>query len=200
MSNEAFQMVRALDRSRLEAQIALQCAPVITGVKISNLLTLPQSQREQARAFFRGTGLSVYLLYQSEEKVTFLVYSLQALIRYLERPEVRSMMEEFGYQDETLDQLLARIAERYQSHLDARSPFPHEIGLILGYPAEDVSGFIRNQGKNFLYTGYWKVYGNLAESKKTFQRYDRAKEYMIRLIAGGGRVHDLLGRRAAYYA
>ena len=46
--------------------------------------------------------------------------------------------------------------------------FPHEIGVLLGYPAEDVKGFVVNEGKNYLYSGYWKVYGDLSEAKQLF--------------------------------
>ena len=38
--------------------------------------------------------------------------------------------------------------------MEEKGAFPHEIGLLLGYPVEDVLGFIRYQGKNYLYTGY----------------------------------------------
>lgn len=35
--------------------------------------------------------------------------------------------------------------------------FPHEIGLFLGYPSEDVSGFIKHGAKNSKCVGTWKV-------------------------------------------
>ena len=35
--------------------------------------------------------------------------------------------------------------------------FPHEIGVFLGYPVEDVEGYMQNDGKNFLLVGYWKM-------------------------------------------
>ena len=41
--------------------------------------------------------------------------------------------------------------------------FPHEIGVFLGYPLDDVKGFIKNEGKKYLMIGYWKVYSDLAE-------------------------------------
>lgn len=198
MSNEAFQMIRALDRSRLESQIALQCAPVLTGVKISNLLTLSRSQKEEAAKFFQGTCFSLYVLYQSQEKITFLVYRRNALVTYLSRPKVRELMAAFGYSDLSLNRMFASIAAGYSDYICFKKPFPHEIGLVLGYPPEDVEGFINNQGKNFLYSGYWKVYGDLGESMKAFRRYDQAKEYMIRVVSKGGHVRDLLQRRAAY--
>ena len=39
--------------------------------------------------------------------------------------------------------------------------FPHEIGVFLGYPLEDVVGFIRHRGKCFTCCGCWKSYGCL---------------------------------------
>lgn len=38
--------------------------------------------------------------------------------------------------------------------------FPHEIGIFLGYPLEDVVQFEKQNGKGFCYSGYWKVYKN----------------------------------------
>ena len=63
--------------------------------------------------------------------------------------------------------------------------FPHELGLLLGYPVEDVLGFIRNEGRNYLYCGYWKVYGDVDAARITFDRYNQAKEDAIRLISSG---------------
>ena len=54
--------------------------------------------------------------------------------------------------------------------------FPHEMGLLLGYPVEDVEGFIENKGHNYLYAGYWKVYGHVEEKKALFNRYEEARK------------------------
>ena len=40
--------------------------------------------------------------------------------------------------------------------------FPHEIGVILGYPVEDVIEFEKHQGKNCKYCGCWKRYSKAA--------------------------------------
>ena len=37
--------------------------------------------------------------------------------------------------------------------------FPHEVGLFLGYPPEDVRGFMECRAKGFRCVGCWKVYG-----------------------------------------
>jgi hypothetical protein len=64
--------------------------------------------------------------------------------------------------------------------------FPHEIGLFLGYPVDDVLGFVKNKGQNYKFCGYWKVYGNVEKAKNNFYCYELCREYMrIRLQTGG---------------
>mgnify|MGYP000213313901 FL=1 len=70
--------------------------------------------------------------------------------------------------------------------------FPHEMGVLLGYPTEDVLGFIENQGKNYLYAGYWKVYGNLMETKALFEEYNKAKEHVITMVSQGIEIRRIL--------
>ena len=59
------------------------------------------------------------------------------------------------------------------------------MGVLLGYPIEDVTGFIENKGKNYLYSGYWKVYGNVQEKIRLFEGFQEAKERLIRLLDSG---------------
>ena len=55
--------------------------------------------------------------------------------------------------------------------------------MLLGYPIEDVVGFMEHSGKEYLYSGYWKVYENVSAKKQIFVRYDEARETLIRLLA-----------------
>lgn len=57
------------------------------------------------------------------------------------------------------------------------------MGILLGYPIEDVTGFIEHKGKNYLYSGYWKVYRDVAAKKRIFLQYENAKEELILLLA-----------------
>ena len=41
MSKEVFQLVGEMDREDLQTQLALQCAPLLMGIKMSNLLIVP---------------------------------------------------------------------------------------------------------------------------------------------------------------
>ena len=60
-----------------------------------------------------------------------------------------------------------------------------QIGIFLGYPLEDVLGFIENGGKNCLSCGCWKVYSNECEALKAFERYEKCKAVYQRLFASG---------------
>ena len=63
--------------------------------------------------------------------------------------------------------------------------FPHEIGVFLGYPVEDVEGYMQNDGKNFLLVGYWKVYGEKEQALRLFASYDEAREQTVREVLAG---------------
>lgn len=60
--------------------------------------------------------------------------------------------------------------------LNMDETFPHEIGLFLGYPSEDVDGFIRNDAKNAKCVGTWKVYGDENAAKRKFAQYKKCTE------------------------
>lgn len=199
MCKETLEMMLCLDRKELETQVVIQCAPLLTGVKMSNLLTTDQTNRLLAARLFSRTPVSCFLLCQSQEKAVFLLYMKEQLKAYLTLPSVRKLMERFGYKGMKMDEILFLVGQRYREHMEGRREFPHEIGLLLGYPAEDVEGFIENKGQGSLYSGYWKVYSNLEECRRIFKRYDYARECVIRLMAGGMTVRNIIAMYHPHY-
>lgn len=91
------------------------------------------------------------------------------------RKEIRELLQESGYQDFTLGNILSTFQKRYQGYMCGEPGFPHEMGVLLGYPVEDVRGFMEQNGQNALYQGYWKVYAHVPEKKRLFARYDMEK-------------------------
>ena len=142
MSKETLHLMLKLNTEDLDTQVALQCAPLLTGMKISNLLTVGRSKRAAVLELFKETAVSCCILYESSEKPTFILYIRQALEMYLDRPEVRVLMDRFGYRGWDLEEILSLVSIKYEEHMEERAGFPHEIGLLLGYPAKDVTGFI----------------------------------------------------------
>ena len=194
MSTEALQLLCAMDRSRLQVQIGLQCAPLLAGIKISNLLAAPAFMKRRIDRIFRKSEIFCYLLYESDRKSTFLLYHRGDLLQALKQPDVQRTLEELGYDALDLKDILSRTAQRYKAHMEYGTEFPHELGILLGYPLQDVLGFMVHGGKNFLYSGYWKVYGNLQEALDTFRCYDAAREQVVHMISRGMSVPEILER------
>lgn len=175
----------------LNEQIAVQCAPLLAGLKPSNLLIIPDGMETELKEILRKTKFSMYCLTKYGEKQVYLLYQGNELVVYLTDPEVQKLLLELGYEGGELFRLLQKVSEKYTAHKKNRKEFPHELGLLLGYPAVDVKGFMEHRGKNFLYSGYWKVYGNVRETVSLFQEFGRAKEYIVRLTTKGYSIADI---------
>ena len=104
------------------------------------------------------TELSFRILYPGRERLVILIYREAELTKYLEREEVRGFIYKCGYETSDMNKIFQAFVKRYMRYMELKQDFPHELGLLLGYPIEDVEGFIENHGKNFLHSGYWKVY------------------------------------------
>ena len=87
---------------------------------------------------------------------------------------------------------------RYRLYKAGQADFPHELGLILGYPLCDVIGFIKNNGQNCLYCSYWKVYDNLSQTKKVFEVYDKVRFQMVKLVEYGKSFKELVDMYTNY--
>lgn len=192
MSQEVFELVQGMDLKSIETQIALQCAPLISGLKVSNLLIISAEDEALVRVILRRSGISFFRLLRTGEKVTFLLFRKNPLEAYLKQQEVETMLVEAGYAELSLGNILSTFQKRYAHYMSAGGRFPHEMGLLLGYPAEDVKGFVENEGKNFLYSGYWKVYADVEEKRRLFQKFENAKETVIQLLSYGVDIQDIL--------
>ena len=192
MSGETFHILQRLAGSGTEKQGGLQCAPLLTGIKLSNLLNVRTDQKEEVLRLFAGTAVSCRVLYEFDGRMSLLLYREDRMRAHLERSDVRRMLDGFGYAGMGIKETLLLLSIRYQEHMDGLRAFPHEIGLLLGYPPVDVAGFMENNGERFLYSGYWKVYGNLTETLKVFEQYDRAREYVIHMAGSGRAIREIL--------
>lgn len=82
---------------------------------------------------------------------------------------------------------IARLSERVR-----KAPsFPHEVGLFLGYPAEDVDGFVRNRARGFKCSGLWKVYGDAAAAQKRFDEFEACTRRCVKQYRNGATLREL---------
>ena len=70
--------------------------------------------------------------------------------------------------------------------------FPHEIGVFLGYPLDDVKGFIRHKGRDYTFCGCWKCYGDPQAARRRFERYHRCTAVLRRRYAEGTPITQLI--------
>lgn len=176
---------------RLGFQIVLQCAPFLKGLKVSCVISVAETLCGQVEELFRGMDIAYHLLSCSEGRCLVLFYRPHELEMHLNRPDIYELLEGYGYADTDLSEMLERLALRVEEFAGRSMGFPHEIGAFLGYPPEDVRGFIENEGKQYLMAGYWKVYGDLAGARMIFKEYDRAKDCAVNEFLSGKSVREI---------
>ena len=84
------------------------------------------------------------------------LYRPQALCRDLGDDLACRLLRQAGYPCGSCGRCVARLVQRLRTEED----FPHEVGLFLSYPPEDVQGFIDHRAMDFKCAGLWKVYGD----------------------------------------
>lgn len=62
MSSETWEIIRKLRGDEIELQIAFQCAPLITGLKESNLLNIEKQDYQRMKDIFKESELTIYPL------------------------------------------------------------------------------------------------------------------------------------------
>lgn len=192
MSFDIVDIVKEMDVHSIPLQLALQCAPVISGIKISNLLTIPAKSLRELSVVLKKTELSFRILYPGRERLVILIYRETELKEYLEREEVMAFIDECGYETSDISKIFPVFVKRYMRYMELKQDFPHELGLFLGYPIEDVEGFIKENGKNYLYSGYWKVYKDAELKIRLFKNYERVQTEIVRLLYEGLDIMDII--------
>ncbi|MCD7957768.1 MAG: DUF3793 family protein [Lachnospiraceae bacterium] len=174
--------------------IGQQCAPVLAGIKPSNLLIVEKGNQASLRHVLRGTGLLRHLLYTSREKDYWFLFEPDSFWELLHNPEKERYLRDCGYVTDSLEAVLSKLTDRFGSYKRGGGAFPHEIGVLLGYPLGDVKGFIENAGQNFKMSGYWKVYDDVAYAGKVFALYEQVKKAVLELCTQGMGIRDIRNR------
>lgn len=165
----------------LERELALHTSPAICGIKPSNLICIEYNEliydeiEELNRLYPK---LAIKVLKRFKNKMLILVYRKNVLESHLGKMENILFLNELGYNTNSISDMLNCLRSRMDNEL-----FPHEIGIFLGYDLSDVKGFINNE--RCLYVGYWKVYSNVVEKIKLFDKFTRCKNIVNKLINGG---------------
>lgn len=179
-------------RRDMETQIAFHGAPLIAGLKLSNLLMIEWKDINGMKKILKRTGISYFIIAVIRGRAAVLLFDRDKLETYIKEEKVWQVFRRLGYREGEQGRILYVFRLRYERYLMGEREFPHEMGLLLGYPVEDVEGYIRYGGENCLYMGYWKVYGRVAEKKRLFYEFEQARKALLYRLSQGMGIVDII--------
>ena len=129
-----------------EYQIIRFCAPTLAGLKTASLFCCDAPDEAELLGQLRHwntslapKGLRMLPLRIWNGRALIYLYRPKALARDLACEDAACLLNGSGYDGTEPSGCLRCLMGRLQCQKDG---FPHEIGLFLGYPPEDVRGFI----------------------------------------------------------
>ena len=162
-----------------EEFIVKHCAPTLAGMKTGNLFTCAYESEDEIRKDVRllnrmlvPKGLRILPLSCAKHRALIYLYRPARLKQDLMNCRACALLKSRGYPGEDAGRCIGQVADKWRSGPE----WPQEIGLFLGYPPEDVLGFIQNKADHYKYSGYWKVYGDEKKAQKLFAKYKKCTE------------------------
>jgi len=175
-----------------ENLIITQCAPTLAGIKVANLFNC---EVENKKTLLQQVANLNQRLRDKDIRLMVLSYPKNHALIYLYRPNqlkkdlsderVKELLSSKGYDVSNMGSCLMELMNRLNEN-----EFPHEIGCFLGYPIEDVLGFI-NQDKPRKCIGVWQVYGDEIECQKKFAMYKKCTSIYEAQYQKGYSIEDL---------
>ena len=195
MKHKVFQMIRSMDGEDIQLQLAMQCAPLIAGLKMSNLLIIPRESLPALREILEGSDIAHALLLEKGKKATLLLYCRNQLQQYLARPQI-------------LDFLRGPGIRRLQSGMVSGIHFASVIGII--WKGRSLSP-TRWASLWDIRWRMWKALSAIPESifstaatgrftgicrkkLRLFRYYENAREHLVQLVFGGRHMSEIIAR------
>lgn len=171
-----------------EEYVIDHCSPTLAGLKTANMFPVTLSPGEDIVSEVRTLnrllgekGIRTVILRRSAGKALLYLYRPDYLDRDLAVPAAKEILEAKGYCCNGTGSCIAQLIR----HMARDAQFPHEVGLFLGYPPEDVRSFMQDTRCGVKYTGCWKAYGNEEEARKTSAKYKKCTEVYRREFTKG---------------
>lgn len=194
-------------RLTIQYILANHCMPTLFHWKPSNLVNVDRIYFNDEKLFFMILSKELerfscryFIVYKDEGSILLLIYYYDLLKEIIGKKDVENILKSYGYGinhrsilkgiegEGELDSVfccLEHLRMRYANYRKTRDGFPHEIGLILGYPIEDVKDFIKYKGKKYLCNGFWKVYHEPDKAKQLFSAFQNLRELALRNVLSG---------------
>lgn len=177
-----------------EELLVRHCSPTLAGMKTGNIFSCSYTNSSDLRDFLRRLnqtlvkkGLRVLPLRIQQNCALIYVYRPQRLKKDLGHHIAEKLLRERNYDLNSSNACVLELIKRLKEY----DEFPHEIGLFLGYPPEDVNGFIENKAGGCKCVGCWKVYGDEEKAKSLFAKYKKCTDVYTRKWTDGRTVEQL---------
>ena len=177
-----------------EDHLIRHCAPTLAGIKTGSLFGCSCHSADVLRSSIRDLnkrlvpkGLRVLPLRFSGRKALIYVYRPSGLRKDLSQETASRLLQGMGYCTGSCEVCVAQLSRK----LRECEEFPHEIGLFLGYPPEDVEGFIENKACGCKCVGCWKVYGDVDSAQKKFDQYHKCSRIYRKCWESGSSLERL---------
>lgn len=177
-----------------EDHLVRYCAPTLAGIKTGSMFGCSYTSEEELRKTVRDLnrrlvpkGLRLLPLRFSEKKALMYVYRPSGLRQDLSHETAVRLLEDRGYRTDSCENCIVQLIQK----LRMQEEFPHEIGLFLGYPPEDVAGFMENKACGCKCVGCWKVYGDEDAARKRFAQYKKCNRIYQKCWENGSALERL---------
>ena len=141
-------------------------APTLCNIKSGNMFfarnrTFSEDCFETWKSSLVKYGIAAFSNQLSETSTAILVLNICWVRKILNDSFVKAYLSAKGYKISNAFNFVNDLFTRMKNE----EGFPHEIGIILGYPVEDVIEFEKHHGKNCKYCGCWKSYSDVETAK-----------------------------------
>ena len=167
------------------------CAPTLAGLKTANMFNCEYDSEKEMREDLRELNrrlsskgvMAVPLKYNGKTCLVYIVRIRNLEADLLDDTTLRILKDQ-GYSDLRPGCLIARLSRRLSG-----DDYPHEIGLFLGYPPEDVKGFIEKRECKL--SGYWRVYSDVSSAKAKFDKFSKCFRIYLEQLEKGRALEQL---------
>jgi len=178
----------------IDSRLVRHCAPTLAGLKTANLFCLDDTDGvllcnilARWNRVLNPKGVSARIVAERCGRYFIYVYRNSALQELSNSYEIRNFLKGFGYIGFDVESLL----NFFQMRMARSVCFPHEVGVFLGYPLDDVKDFIAYGGKNYKLIGCWKVYNDVPNSMHIFDVYKKCHKIFNERFEQGDSLTDL---------
>ncbi|MDR1900224.1 MAG: DUF3793 family protein [Treponema sp.] len=191
----AYRLIPRLEMglSKFEALLRWTAGPVIAGIRPAALVRLPRKLIQDVwegggAELCRALNLSVLTLREGVTGALVLLYRQRVLTRRIGTGAGSRYLCAMGYPGGAgLEGYLSFLKKRFEE-----PAFPHEVGVFLGYPLEDVISFSMGKPSPYSCRGYWKVYCRPEKAERTFAYMDAARLNLVREIFAGSLPENIM--------